>query len=63
MEISRELLEKRMKALEAQKQQFIANVNACEGGIVTIRGLLSDLDREETDEKGEQATESAPLEE
>ena len=50
MELTKELLEKRIKTLEAQKAQFVANVNACEGGLITVRALLSDLDREETPE-------------
>ena len=49
MILTKELLEERLKVLEVQKQQMIANVNACEGGIVTLRDLLSDLDREEKD--------------
>ena len=47
MELTKELLEERIKSLEAQKVQLIANVNACEGGIMVARGLLSDLDRED----------------
>ena len=50
MELTKELLEQRIKTLEAQKAQFVANVNACEGGLITVRALLSDLDREETPE-------------
>ena len=58
MELTKELLEERIKNLEAQKIQFIASVNACEGAIQMVRGLLSDLDREKCDkalvnEKGE----------
>ena len=59
MEITKELLEERIKNLETQKQQAIATVNACEGGIITLRGLLSDLDREEKNENGEAEDESA----
>ena len=47
MELTKEMLEQRIKTLEAQKAQFVANVNACEGGLITVRALLSDLDREE----------------
>ena len=49
MEITRESLEQRLKALEAQREQFVANVNACNGGIQIVRGLLGDLDREDKD--------------
>jgi len=63
MILTKELLESRIKALEAQKAQMIANVNACEGGIMVIRGLLGDLDREETKENGEQEQPAPPVEE
>lgn len=59
MELTKELLEKRLKVLIAQKEQVIARANAIEGGIITVRGLLSDLDREEEDENGEAGDESA----
>ncbi|KKK75207.1 hypothetical protein LCGC14_2876060 [marine sediment metagenome] len=63
MEITKELLEKRLEVLTVQKAQFVANVNACEGGIITVRGLLSDLDREDVEDNGERAEgESAPQE-
>ena len=55
MEITKELLEKLIQLLEAQKMQAIGRVNAIEGGIITIRGLLSDLDREEAESDGERA--------
>ena len=51
MELTKELLEKRVKTLEAQKAQFVANVNACEGGLITVRALLSDLDEESPKEE------------
>lgn len=65
MELTKELLEKRLENLKAQKQQalanantyesqkrqLLANANACEGGIETIQLLLSDLNREEPKKK------------
>ena len=54
MEITKELLEERIKNLETQKEQTIAQVNAIEGGILTVRGLLSDLKRENTKKKKSQ---------
>ena len=59
MELTKEMLEERLKELMAQKERSIANVNACEGGIITIRGLLCVLDREEKDDSGE--TGSSPV--
>lgn len=59
MELTKELLEKRLTVLEAQKAQAIGHVNALEGGLITIRDLLKELDREEKDENGEAADESA----
>ena len=50
MELTKKLLEERMKALVAQKAQAIGQANAIEGGIITLRDLLSDLDREEPKE-------------
>lgn len=62
MELTRELLEERLGALAAQKAQSIANVNACEGGIITIRDLLSDLDREDKEADEGVDAESTPSE-
>ena len=45
MEITKELLEKKLKDLMTRKEQAIAQANAVEGGIITVRGLLGDLDR------------------
>lgn len=63
MELTKELLEERIRTLEAQKAQMVANVNAVEGGLMIVRGLLGDLDREEEDKTEGQTTESAPLKE
>ncbi len=63
MILTHELLGERIKTLEAQKAQMIANVNAVEGGLMVARGLLSDLDREENEDTGEQVTEPAPFKE
>jgi len=61
MELTKELLEKRIKNLEAQKAQMVANVNACEGGIVTIRGLLNELNCEESNEdNGDEQSSPSP---
>ena len=60
MELTKELLEGKLKVLMAQKEQMIAQVNAVGGGIITVRGLLSDLDREEEDENGEGGKTSLP---
>ena len=62
MELTKELLEKRIEVLEAQKAQTMATANACEGGILILRGLLSELDREEDNDEGA-GDESAPSEE
>ncbi len=63
MILTKELLGERIKTLEAQKAQMIANINAVEGGLMVARGLLSDLDREENEvETGEQVTKPAPSE-
>lgn len=62
MELTKELLEKRIKNLMAQKERLIANINATEGAIQMARGLLSDLDREEPTEKDEGADNPAPSE-
>ena len=51
MEVTKELLEKKLKDLIAQKEQVIAQANAVEGGIITVRGLLGDLDRNEPESK------------
>ena len=51
MEISRELLEKRVEDVIAQKEQFIARANACEGALVAFRDLLGDLDREDEEKE------------
>lgn len=53
MELTKKLLEGKLKVLMAQKEQMIAQVNAVGGGIITVRGLLNDLDREEEDKDGE----------
>ncbi len=53
MEITKELLEKRIQELTTQKEQLIANVNACEGGILILRGLISDLKCNENEGAGE----------
>lgn len=57
MKLTKKLLGERLKALETQKLQAIGQVNAIEGGLITIRGLLSDLDREE--DSGEADNKSA----
>lgn len=48
MEITKEKLEERLKGLEAQKNNLIASVNACEGGVLTVKGLLDELARDES---------------
>lgn len=63
MELTKKALEERMKVLETQRAQMIANVNACEGGIITIRGLMSDLDREENEETEGREQPAPPTEE
>ncbi|MBU1067697.1 hypothetical protein KKE60_07900 [Patescibacteria group bacterium] len=63
MILSKELLEKRIEVLTAQKAQVIANVNAIEGGIMILRSLLSDLNREEKDESGGPEIAGPPVEE
>ena len=50
MELTKESFEKKLKVLVAQKAQAIGQVNAIEGGIITLRDLLNDLDREEPKE-------------
>jgi len=39
----KEKLEKRLDELNKAKEQFIANANACEGGILEITQLLKEL--------------------
>ncbi len=51
MELTREILEGRLQMLTGQKAQAIANVNACEGGLMILRDLLGDLDRKKPKEK------------
>ena len=47
----KESYEKRIKVLETQKAQFMANVNAAEGALMVVRDLLSELDHEEPEVK------------
>ena len=52
MEITRESLEKHIKNIEAQKAQFVGNVNMSNGALMLARQLLSDLDREDETDGG-----------
>jgi hypothetical protein len=63
MELTKELLEDRIRILETQKMQMLANVNACGGGILVLRGLLSDLDREEVEEDKTDEEPDSPVKE
>ena len=63
MELTKELLEGKLKVLMAQKEQMIAQVNAVGGGIITVRGLLNDLDREEEAKNGDGDRTSLPEDE
>jgi nicotinamide mononucleotide (NMN) deamidase PncC len=41
--MEKEKLEKRIAELIKAKEQFIANANACEGGIVELTSILKEL--------------------
>lgn len=51
MEVTKKVLEDRLAVLTAQREQVVAQVNAIEGGIITVRGLLKELDRKEPKKK------------
>ncbi len=53
MELTKKLLEARLVTLETNKLQAIGQVNAIEGGMIMIRDLLNELDREESKVEGE----------
>ena len=42
--MNKEQLEKEIAELEKQKQQMIANVNACEGAIMAYRKMIMSLE-------------------
>ena len=63
MELTKEILEKRLQALKAQKEQFAAQANACEGGILTVRGLITELETEEPVKEEEPVEEESVEEE
>lgn len=48
--MTKELLEKRLQALQANYDQAIAQVNAFEGAILECRYWLKELEKEKSDE-------------
>jgi len=65
VKLTRELLLERMKAMEVQRAQFIANANGCEGALKMLQQLLTDLDSEEPQIASDTGTgtEARPLDE
>ena len=47
MEVTTKVLEERIGKLQAQKEQAVAQVNALNGAIITLRDLRKELDRKE----------------
>ena len=47
MEITKETLTERIKNLETQREQLVANINAVNGAIGTLQQLVKDLDNVE----------------
>jgi len=48
--MNKEQLEKKIAELTAQKQQHLANANACEGAIMAYQDVLNNLPKEETND-------------
>lgn len=61
MVLTKELLEKRIEIMEAQRQQFLANANACGGAVTMLRQLLTDLESEEPEEASDAKDEGAGM--
>lgn len=49
--MTKERLEKRINELLKAKEQFLANANACEGGIIELQELLKSIDEDKQDDK------------
>lgn len=47
----KEKLQKRIDELLKAKEQFLANVHACEGAIGELRRIIGELDEEEKTDK------------
>jgi len=65
MVLTKELLLERMRVIEAQQAQLVANANGCGGALKMLQQLLMDLDSEEPQKVSDIGTgmEARPLDE